>query len=309
MTRRQTPAQGFSDDDAQNDPFSGNSFQILINNFVADLGSVDWLLKDSPGWDGVSRAVKHVAQIVERVIEFERRHAKHLLKAAKVNRKPLVDQPFSRHREKEVIGFLRGLSVDALLGCDASERVRQSFGEGRARFDLDVTQAIKAGDAFAPAKRRGDTGMGTVHRRVRTSGDAWTEPGGDGTQESSADGRSPENGRRKLSKTRGTKKKGASRDKCISALSAHHMFSGSSVENYEPIGPQALANMAGVPSKSTASDMFKHVFGSHAEYKRACQDRDGIRLIAKLKILNRDCSEMPTYGSVPPSERERRGDE
>ena len=120
MTRMEAPAHGLSNDDAQNNPFSDNSFQILMNNFVADLMSVDWLLKNFPGLDGVSRAVQHVAQIVERVIEFERRHAEHLLIVAKVNRQALVDKPFSRRREKEVVGFLKGRSVDALLGCDAT---------------------------------------------------------------------------------------------------------------------------------------------------------------------------------------------
>lgn len=301
MTRMETPAHGLSEAGAQHDPFSDGSFQSVVNTFVVELTDVDWILKNCAGLDGVSKAVQHVMQSVEKVIDFERRHAAHLLTAAGVSRRPITGRPFSPHREQEVVSILKARNVDALLGCRATQHVRQSFDEGRAKFDLDVKQAIAVADTkTGMIDRLAVTTTGTpANDGLGTAVDTLTESDG---------GDANENGRQKLCKTRGTKK-GASRDKCISALTTHHRYQGNSVDNFSPIGPQALADMAGVPSKSTASDMFKDVFGSHAGYKRACQDGDGIRLIAKLKILNRDCSEMPAYGSVPPSERERRGDE
>jgi hypothetical protein len=77
--------------------------------------------------------------------------------------------------------------------------------------------------------------------------------------------------------------RGEAEAKLIAALLMHHRYDNGWFENDEPIGVNELARRADV-SKSTASLFLHNMFGSHARYKRVCQDKAKLRLL--LRELN-----------------------
>ena len=78
---------------------------------------------------------------------------------------------------------------------------------------------------------------------------------------------------------------GSAREKWIAGLTQHHQYESGSCLNWEPIGCNQLARKAKVTT-GTASLLFKEMFGSHRQYKAACCDRDGRKLIDCLRKLN-----------------------
>ena len=84
----------------------------------------------------------------------------------------------------------------------------------------------------------------------------------------------------------GEPKKNESKEQLlISTLSKHHKYEIDSIENYDPIGCTELAKRTEA-AKSTVSDFFRKHFGSHRQYKFACQNDYG--LLGKLRSLNGD---------------------
>jgi hypothetical protein len=93
--------------------------------------------------------------------------------------------------------------------------------------------------------------------------------------------------------------KGNAHEKLISGLLSHHEYDNGSCGNFEPIRNNELADRLKVP-RPTVSDFFGRVFDGHQAYVAACLDRT--RLCAKLKILARDYTDIPTYGRNLPGE-------
>ncbi len=89
--------------------------------------------------------------------------------------------------------------------------------------------------------------------------------------------------------------KGDARTKLISALALHHKYGQTGYLNLEPIGCNAIAELAKV-SGSTASKFFERNFGGHSSYMAKC--RDAKSLTAKLKLLYDEFAD-PSYGGEP----------
>jgi hypothetical protein len=108
--------------------------------------------------------------------------------------------------------------------------------------------------------------------------------------------------------TKRSTQKGEARDKIIAALTEHHKYADGGCLNFEPIGNNGLARLAGV-SESTASAFFNDQFQGHNKYKALCQDTTG--LLAALKLLNNEFAPHNLYGRRPPHEGDRddEGDE
>lgn len=84
-------------------------------------------------------------------------------------------------------------------------------------------------------------------------------------------------------KTKRSTQPGEARSKLIAALTKHHKYNDGSCLNYDPIGNNALATLAGV-ANSTAKAFFDKEFKSLSHYQRICQ-QDG-KLIGALRLLN-----------------------
>lgn len=93
--------------------------------------------------------------------------------------------------------------------------------------------------------------------------------------------------------------RGEGRAKLIAALSKHHKYSDKGALNFEPIGNNELARLAGV-SESTASAFFEKEFKGHAKYRAMCANKDS--LLASLKLLNQEFSPHILFGALPPNE-------
>jgi hypothetical protein len=93
--------------------------------------------------------------------------------------------------------------------------------------------------------------------------------------------------------------KGEGRAKLIAALTKHHDYADGGALNLDPIGNNALADLA-VVDKATASAFFKKEFGGHEKYKVAC--RDANTLVTALKLLNGEFAPHLLFGSRPPGE-------
>ncbi len=116
-----------------------------------------------------------------------------------------------------------------------------------------------------------------------------------------SDGAVAETSRKKAKKST---QKGEGREKLIGALTKHHKFAEGCL-NWEPIGNNELARMAGV-EESSASEFFKKYFDGHGNYKILCV-RNHEKVLVVLKSLNDDYSVDDLYGATPPGDREREG--
>jgi hypothetical protein len=103
-------------------------------------------------------------------------------------------------------------------------------------------------------------------------------------------------------KTKRGTERGEGREKLIAALTMHHKYADGSSLNQEPVGNNALARLAGV-SVSTASAFFEKEFGGLKKYKAICSDIS--RLIAALKLLNKEFSPHLLFGAKPADDGER----
>ena len=81
--------------------------------------------------------------------------------------------------------------------------------------------------------------------------------------------------------------KGEARVKLIGALTHHHEYADGSYLNCEPIGVNAIAQLAGV-SGASASRFFDKEFKGHKQYRQTCHDNT--KLITALKMLNGEFS-------------------
>ena len=93
--------------------------------------------------------------------------------------------------------------------------------------------------------------------------------------------------------------------KLIAALTKRHRYADGSCLNPEPIGNNALANLAGV-SVSTASRFFESEFKGHSKYMLLCRDTG--RLAMTLKLLNGEFAPHDLYGRRPTREDDRDGE-
>ena len=170
--------------------------------------------------------------------------------------------------------------------------MRQSFDEGRARFDLDVKRAIEVGDAIAAAKGRGDTEI-----------DTSTESDGGGAPESSVDDGTPKIDSQDSSKKKSKRstEKGEARAKIISTWTLHHQYRDGGALNFEPIGVNELARQSDVSSGSVTT-FFNEVFDGHAKYRSACHLKHP--LLRALKEQNDDFSPEPQYDAALLDERD-----
>jgi len=87
--------------------------------------------------------------------------------------------------------------------------------------------------------------------------------------------------------------KGDARTRIIAALSKHHKYADGSCLNFEPIGNNELAHLAGV-SESTVSEFFKKKFQGHTKYLATCRDKSGL-LASALKMLNNEYAPYLLY--------------
>ncbi len=100
-------------------------------------------------------------------------------------------------------------------------------------------------------------------------------------------------------KTKRSTERGEGRTKLIAALTKHHKYADGSSLNQTPVGNNELGRLAKV-SVSTASAFFNEQFGGHKKYQAIC--KDATRLIAALKLLNREFSPHHLFGDNPPEE-------
>ena len=77
--------------------------------------------------------------------------------------------------------------------------------------------------------------------------------------------------------------RGEAHSKMIAALTKHHEYADGGCLNYEPIGSNDLARLAGV-SKSSASEFFNKEFGRYLDYRFMCSHEKN--LLAAIKMLN-----------------------
>jgi hypothetical protein len=91
---------------------------------------------------------------------------------------------------------------------------------------------------------------------------------------------------------------GDARAKLIAALTKHHQYADGGCLNQEPIGNNALAELAKV-GKASASGFLKEKFGGLEQYQKTCLNMSS--LVATLKLLNNEfaprhlLSGEPTY--------------
>jgi hypothetical protein len=107
--------------------------------------------------------------------------------------------------------------------------------------------------------------------------------------------------------------KGEAQEKIISALTLHHRYQDGSCLNQEPIKVGELARGVEV-AKSSVSRFFKKRFGvgepkkdGHKKYIGVCRDTG--RLVASLRLLNREYSPSDLYGRNPPNEGQKEEDD
>jgi hypothetical protein len=86
-------------------------------------------------------------------------------------------------------------------------------------------------------------------------------------------------------KTKRSTVRGEARSKLIAAFTEHHRYANESCLNSDPIGNNALADLAEV-SVASASAFFKKEFEGHLKYRNAC--RKPTSLLSVLKLLNQD---------------------
>lgn len=99
--------------------------------------------------------------------------------------------------------------------------------------------------------------------------------------------------------------KGAARPLLIARLNAHHRYDHPEGLNFQPIGSNRLADIAGV-NQSTSSDFFRVEFGGYDKYRRTCANPAA--LTAALRLLNGEVKPRDLYGRAPPGEGARPDD-
>jgi len=100
----------------------------------------------------------------------------------------------------------------------------------------------------------------------------------------------------KVKKPKRSTERGEGRAKLISALTEHHKYAEGGCLNWEPVGNNELAGIAGVV-QSTASAFFKKEFESHTKYKQFCHRE--ANLIAKLMSLNGETIPPELFNPLP----------
>jgi hypothetical protein len=89
---------------------------------------------------------------------------------------------------------------------------------------------------------------------------------------------------------------GEGRVKLIGAITKHHKYSNGSCLNWNYVGNNELARLAGVHN-STASDFFKKEFEGHSKYKTFCQNETN--LVTALQMLNDEFTPAILYKLLP----------
>jgi hypothetical protein len=107
-------------------------------------------------------------------------------------------------------------------------------------------------------------------------------------------------------KTKRSTEQGEGRAKLIAVLTKHHKYGDGGCLNWEPVGNNELARLAGV-SRSTASEFFREQFGSYSKYRTFC--RNETKLIGSLQQLNGELTPDILFKQLPDEHADAESDD